>query len=107
MLGCVFGFLTTLRCSRPIVSHGFVIFLRTERECVIDLVSLNDMADCFCVYACVFLSYHALVEAARAGRGGAGRFSRMRSGQLTGRRPVHWREKTRGKMEQCVRDIWI
>lgn len=65
-------------------------------------MSLNVKCDCVraCVCARVFLSYPALAEAARAGRGGAGRFSRMRSGQLTGRRPVHWREKTREEMEQ-------
>ena len=67
--------------------------------------SLNVMADsvcvCVCVSVCVRLccaSYPTLADAARAGRGGAGRFSRMRSGQLTGRRPVHWRgEKKKGK----------
>ena len=56
---------------------------------------------CVCVSVCVRLccaSYPTLADAARAGRGGAGRFSRMRSGQLTGRRPVHWRgEKKKGK----------
>lgn len=52
------------------------------------------------MYDRVFLSYPASAEAAWAGWGGAGRFSRMRSGQLTGRRPVYWREKTRLKMEQ-------
>lgn len=46
----------------------------------------------FFVCVSVFLSYPALAEAGRAGRGGAGRFSRVRSGHLTGRHPVHWRE---------------
>lgn len=55
MLGCFFGFLTTLRCSRPIVSHGFVIFLRTKRECVIDLVSLNDIWLFLCVCLCILV----------------------------------------------------
>lgn len=44
---------------------------------------------------CVLWSYPALVEAAQTGRGGAGRLSRMRSGQLTGRRPVYWRGNER------------
>ena len=46
---------------------------------------------------CVCVSYPALTDAAWAGRGGAGRFSRMRSGQLTGGRPVHWRGQKRGE----------
>lgn len=53
---------------------------------------------CAFVYVCVCCeSYLALADAARAGRGGAGRFSRMRSGQLTGGRPVHWRGQKKGE----------
>lgn len=61
---------------------------------------------CLCVYG--VYSYPASAEAARAGRGGAGRFSRMRSGQLTGRRPVHWRERENGAGRvRWVRNIEI
>lgn len=56
---------------------------------------------CVSVCPCVTESYPASAEAARAGRGGAGRLSRMWSGQLTGRRPVHWwGRKNERKVEQ-------
>lgn len=65
---------------------------------VVDLVALTAnlvhvRAGVF--FLCLLVTYLATAQAARAGRGGAGRLPRLRGGELTGRRPVHCGERMR------------